>query len=211
MFKSIRIACVAAVALALMPDGQPAHADGIGLEIENIGDQPFAISMLAAYGENNIRVGNWSDILFPAGSTMTFLASGQIKSYAAVGDDNKPMTLRNVSKVVPDTLSFIEDMFGGMFVALEIDAELANLEPPRLGSMLEVIVGEVFFEGELLPGWFVGQAFDIQTGSVTVPFDGFVEITDQSLIGTVVPGPGGAALLLLGAGRVGARSRRRRR
>jgi hypothetical protein len=128
------------------------------------------------------------DVDIPKHKTRVYTAKFEVKSYVvSKRTGTEPYTEEEtkafkVTQLKPQPISFLVDPNHIMDLVLAIDVEAATFDTVPAGTILDFVDGT----NVTLPGWFVGTAVDFETGEVTGPYTGQVEILSNPFECTLV-------------------------
>ena len=212
--RRLRLASLIAASLAFWGSVLPATGarGGYVIKVANTTDNPQVLDDLIAYDNDGKK-----DTIIPStqGNGVQFIRR-EVKSYYSNLDsiksvfvsqfiDGKEVESRAIKVAeTSKTVAMIEDVGGTAPVYLSADFSQQNFTPPAVGTILTIVNGVNTTPNTPTPGWFVGTRFDTDTGDITGPFTGSVEIVSDSFgVALSVPEPSSLVLLAIGAAGLG--------
>jgi hypothetical protein len=164
------------------------------IQVKNTSGGTKTLSDLYVYDEDEERStileadNAGDDVNIPKGQSRVYEAPFKVESYVvSMRTGTNPYTesetqVFEVTQIEPKTISYVEDPNDVVSLVLAIDAGVATFDTLPSGTILDFVNGTNI----TVPGWFVGTAVDFETGEVTGPYTGQVEILSNPFECTLV-------------------------
>lgn len=179
---------------------------GYTVKVANTTDTSQVLDDLTAFDKDNnkdviVKPSNGNGVKIPARETKEFftnLTVAKVEISQFINGKEVESTAIQLAAIAK-TIAMIDNPNGSPPVFLAIDIPQYNFLPPSVGTLLSFTNGT----NSTTPGWFVGTSIDDNTGDVSNPFTGTVEIVSTSFAISAEAVPEPASLTLFGLGSLG--------